>query len=320
MVIIDQKFFSSLTKIGGGGNVLVGFEASPPRRRFRHPWRTTTSWNADEERWEARVRPGFINGVDPVVRGYRDDGNPRQLAEIPLTDDPWIPLTALRSVPGEGEPLPGFFKQLGVRQPKNDISISEAGGVVIDTTPEDPALPPPRYLMAVDLFAAVARATYNLTVTAVDPAGIVGQIVDYSVAFDTRQLDRVGIRARLQAGTFQPVRPPTLMERLTGAYADEGEDRVLISTVYFLSPESVAGPVDETWEPYVKHSCFWNLMHAARNDPPREAVKPIRFFSGLAAGLGDIVINQNLSLNQDLMDKIGTALQNDDNAGQFWSI
>ena len=38
------------------------------RSGWKHPWFTQARWVARERRWEAVIKPGFVNAVDPTVR------------------------------------------------------------------------------------------------------------------------------------------------------------------------------------------------------------------------------------------------------------
>jgi hypothetical protein len=267
-----------------------------------------------EKRWEATVQPGFVGGMDPLVPGAGEKG-----ADADLVDGPAIPLRSFRAVPAEGERIPDFFAALGVRAPENPVSLNELGGVTIDTTTRETEDLPPRALRAVDLYLALARATYRGVATEIDATGASGVTVDYAVTFDTSRLDQVGTRPRLmQAGIFPAVRTPTLAERLLGLYQDEGEDRLLVSTVFLLSPPNqLESEPDETWTPYVRHNLFWNLHHAPRNVPPAQ---PIRLFTGLLGGLGDLIGNQILSGINEYSDRVNNAVNTTSNEGRFWSI
>lgn len=273
--------------------------------QWRHPWFTSPRWNGKD--WVATVAPGFVNEWDPLVPGYGD-----------LIDGPEMVLSSFRSLPGEGDPLPAFFKALGVLDFFDGYTVSEFG--VALKTPPTPTQPP-RALVAMDFFVAVARATYQGQATEIDASGTSGVVVDYSVAFDTANLDRLGLRPRLlQAAKYPAVRVPTLAERLMGQYQDEGEDRILVSTVYLLSPpDQPNGPPDARWTPFVRHNLFWNLAHAARNIPPPKPAEPIRLFTGLLGGLGDLIANQTLSGINEYADTVNNAVNTTNNAGVFWT-
>jgi len=289
--------------------------SADPASSWQHPWFTLPRWNGKE--WTATIKPGFVNEWDPIVPGVpRSKKDPE---DSDLTDFPDIPLRAFRSVPAEGEPIPPFFAALGVRDLRDKIRITEIGGTL--EAPEIDAETPPRALVAMDFYVATARATYESRAQEIDASGTSGVTVDYFVSFNTAQLEREGQRPRLmQAGKFPAVKPPTLAERLLGQYQDEGEDRVLISTVYLLSPPNkLNGPPDQSWTAFVQHNQFWNLSHAGRNLPPAKDPKPIRLFTGLIGGLGDLIGNQILSGINEYSDRVLNAVNTTTNEGRYWT-
>jgi hypothetical protein len=282
-----------------------------PAAGWRHPWFVTVAgWS--KKGLLIRMRPGFINGEAPTVT--------RLPSPVSLLDAPAILVgfNAWRPIDGTEEKIPKFFERLGVQSAAPAFQISE-GGVSVDTT-ERASKVPPRTLVACDIWVAVARATYQAQVTVTDPTGLSGQIVDYEVGYDTRNLDRVGPAPRIQLGRFVAVREPTFAERLMGLYTDEGEDRILISTIYLLSPEDRTDyDIAPDWQFFRANNCFWNLHHAARNVPPKANPPPIRIFTGLLGGIGDLIGNQLLAPLNELSDRIIGAANNTSNAGQFWN-
>lgn len=289
--------------------------SADPRVGWKHPWFTEPRWAG--KRWVATVKPGFINERDPVVPGGgRDESG--QVVDGDLTDRADMTLNGFRSVPGEGDPIPPFFAVLGVVDLRPKLNTDELGGVTVSM----PDIPPnPRALVAVDFYIAKARATYQGRAQEIDESGVTGVTVDYSVTFNTDQLDRVGSLPRLmQAPMYPAVKPPTLAERLTGQYQDAGEDRILVSTVFLLSPPGVLdGEPDARWTPFVRHSLFWNLSHEPRNIPPARDPQPIRLWTGLAFGLGDVIGNQILSGVNEYADVVLNAVNTTTNEGRFWT-
>lgn len=317
---------SSLTKIGGGGFVIVSADIKRPKWRA-HPWRTQAAWNVGLKRWEVRMYPGFVNGEDPSCYGYLegDDLAKRlQPRELDLFDIPWMVLGGWRRIDGYGEPIPKFFVDRGVRKAV-DISITGGGGVVIDGTADaapDASLPPLRGLWAVDYWVSKARATYQMNV-AVTGNLVTGQIVDYQVGFDTTTLDALGARPRLQSGTMPVRQRITFQDRLSGVFQDESEDRQKICTVYLLSPpEKVDQQPDDSFRPYVRHWCRWNLMHAAKNDPPARPRQNL-VGSGLAAFVGRYTVAPQATLGAmeaEQQRRLAALLNSTSNEGKYWSI
>lgn len=276
---------------------------------WHHPWFPSVGW--DKEGWHVRVRPGFVNGQDPAVPGHED-----------LLAGPKIRLTSFRAIPAEGEPVPKFFSQLGVQTPKQAFYLDAMQRVVMDTTQRAASAMPPRLLAACDIWVSVARATYRGVAQVVDASGVSGEVVDYSVTFDTTQLDRVGMRPRLLVGEKMPaVLTPTLSERLNGQFQDDGEDRLRIATLYFLSPPDATDPTpNQLWQPYPSNNAFWNLAHAAKNPVPKKPPAPIRMFTGLAGGWADIIGNQMLSGTNELSARASNAVNTTTNEGRFWNV
>jgi hypothetical protein len=277
-----------------------------PSLGWPHPWFVSgAGW--DRTGFRVRVRPGFVNGEPP------------RIGEQTLLEGPVIPIRgAWRPVDGTDDRIPGFFEKLGVRRTSPGFEVTAAGGVRVDTTQREFETPP-RRLMACDLWVSVARATFRPQIDILDPTGVTGQVVDYSVTFDVSNLERVGTAPRLQLGRFVPVRPPTLAERLMSMFQDDGEDRILISTLYMLGPVGVMeyGPTPQ-WSFYRANNCFWNLHHAARNVPPPRNPAPLRIFTGLLGGIGDIIGNQLLSQVNEFSDRVRNAVNNTTNEGRFW--
>ena len=313
---------SSLTKIGGGGFVIVSADSARKNWKDR-PWFTRVSWNPARTRWEVRVYPGFVNGVDPTCQGYLQD-DPKDsrgnIRDVELFDLPWIPVPGFRAIDGSSEAIPAFFAQRGVRKDKAPVIQGEK--VVTDGTPEDPSLPARRYLKAADIWVSVARATYQMQTTVTGNL-FTGQLVDYTVGYDTRNLDRVGARARLLVGiAMPPTQSPNLMDRLNGIYQDDGEDRQIISTVYLLSPPEQPDAEIYRWTPYVRHWCGWNLLYAAKNDPPTNRPTPqgdpfLKFFVGRYTIVPQATQG---ALDAETQRILAALFNSTSNEGRFWTI
>lgn len=287
---------------------------------WRHPWFTEPSWNAKLSRWEAHVLCGFVNGMDPLVPGVGPKQGGRN-TDADLCDDPAIPLTAWRALGNdEGDQAPIFFQKLGVRKNQNSVS-SDGSSITIDNTDRSELFPQPqRFLRACDIAISVPRMSLVGTVDIVDPSGASGQEVVYRVGMDTSTVERQGTRSRLfTTSQYEDPHRPTLLERLMGTANDPSEDTKLISTVFLLSPPNIGGEPDGSWTPYVRHRTFWNLKHANRNARPVEPPAPIRLFTGLAGGLGDIIANQILAQFNEFSDRVSNALNSVSNEGKFWT-
>jgi hypothetical protein len=279
---------------------------------WQHPWFTTARWDARLAKWRVNVLPGFVNGIDPTFNG------------TPLLDVPEPAVNGWRNVGGTlgvgNEPVPPFFLAQGVEKTHSAFSVS-TDGQITDNTSE---LPPSsrRILRAVDIVLAVARPALTSQITLVDATGTSGQEVLYRVGMDTTYVMEKGTRPMLRLEQkYEPAHKPTLAERVTGLFADATEDKRLISTLYMLSPagaDETAEP-DNTWKPYAKHATFWNLDHASRNTIPKEPLPPIRLFTFLAGGLGDLIDNQILAQINEYSDRVQDAVNNTTLEGEFWT-
>ncbi len=69
---------------------------------WQHPWFTIPSWTG--KRWAVTVKPGFVNGWDPLCPGVGEDG-----ADVDLLDWPSLPINAFREPGYEGDTIPAYF-------------------------------------------------------------------------------------------------------------------------------------------------------------------------------------------------------------------
>lgn len=287
------------TRVRRHGGAGVTLEALPGGV-WKHPWFTAPLWDPAGGRWVARVKPGFVNGLDPVVPGAGEDGE-----DARLLDRPDIVLGGFRHVGAAADdPAPRFFHLLGVP----DARGRTWRGL------------PPRTLRASDLILRTARAALQGNVEVVDATGTSGTIAQYRVGLDTTRVDQVGVRARIGVtARWVPPPPPSVAERMLGIFRDETEDVTPICTVYLLAPERTDDAPDANWAAFVRHHLFWNLRHAPRNLRPPEPPAPIILFTGLAGGIGDAIGNQILANINDLSDRVFNALNNTTNEGRYWT-
>lgn len=305
---------STSRRVGGGGSA-IAFSVRRTRSRNQRCWAVQEAWF--DAGWRIRFGVGFVNDETPLI--------PLADGEVDMWSEPELRLGNFRVVGTvEGDPLPPYFRGLGRRFNDQDQARvdQESGAVSINAGMQAGDIEPKASLLAVDFYVSVARATYQGAANIVDGSGTSGSIVDYAVTFNTENLDRFGARARFrQAPKIAPVIEPTLLDRLSGGYQDDGEDRRLIATLFLMSPDGVDAVVpDETWQPLVQYHEFWNLGYAARNDPPATGYRPIQLVTGLAFGLGDSIANQYLSLINDQAAQILNAVNTTDNRGEFWSV
>ncbi len=303
------------------------------------------------------IKPGFVNGVDPLAYGqgatggevyqgfersmrgasalgriggargevYRMGGGTTRQAEgtEPTKEAGWHALLrgpVVRIGAWLSDAYHPFFDDKDVRK---EAKVTWRDGMPsLDVTPgsgtgQDSGS---RLLVGQDFWLSQARATYQMNVTAYDATGFSGSIVEYSPSFDTNRLRSQGARPRIHQGAWvEPVKP-TFADRLAGLYGDDGEDKQRLFTVYALSPPNPSSPEPgPDWEIWVQHRCWWNVNHAGRNIPPKTLPPATPFFSPLAFGLANLPVNQFIGLQQDLLERVFNAFQNDDNEGRFWT-
>lgn len=297
--------------------------------KWPHPWKVTPLYAGEEKGWVCSVRPGFVNGVTPLVTLLNEEG---ESEDVPLWDDVEVPLGGLRR---KESAIPEFFADLGVKDLRKEeaesLNINDIGGVTVNVNELEEAgdRSGDRVLWWTQIFLSMARATVALDVDL--PGNIItGQIVEYTVRYDMNRLIQAGSRARLRVGEM-PVQNEvaSALERMQGNVGDEGEDYLLVATVYLLSPplgkdEVVEGGAaktpDGSWQGYVAHEQFWNLNHAALNEMPKnlnqDGLDPaLAIFVGRYVAPGAIT-----GAGAASTDSIMTALMNQsDNKGVWWS-
>ncbi len=318
MRLIEQRFPAAF------GETVI-YSALPESQTAPHPWSVEMVW--DGSRWLALVSPGFVNYEVALVPMAPAEITRQKLpavnGEAELWDSPMIPLDGWRDVGGEEDAGPAFFAALGVRGAGADLTIvDESVRVDVTQRPSGAGLPP-RALRAIDFYVEAARASYSAHLVLGDPTAT-GESVDLGVSYDTGNLDRAGARARLGfASKFEEPREPTMLDRLQGIYTDDGMDRGLLGTLYLLAPPGVVdGPVGPDWEPmpwYAPLGC-WNLLHDSPNLPPKGGTTTIHLFTGLAAGIGDAIVNAGLALQNDQAAIAAAAISVTNNKGSFWSM
>ncbi len=301
-----------------------------------HPWQTKAAWNAAEKRWEARVRPGFVNGMDPMVPGVeveREDWDPAtgkaadRYRTATLCDEAGIPLHGF----GAGfekisKAARIYFEKRGAveRKEEENYAVNDLGMVTFQDTDQGAQPDVWRPLRSVDLYLAQARPSLRGVVDIVDGTGLTGQVAQYSSTYDTAMLDLHGYRARLQQAPKYPgnAAKPTAKDILAGNYTDDGEDRQPVCTVFLLGPQlgwdEEAPEPDGSWTAHVQHHLFWNVMYASRYEPPARPPAPIRLTTGLA--LADTLGNQIMAPTNDLVSRVMAAFNARSPEGSFYTI
>jgi hypothetical protein len=294
-------------------------------------------WNSDRLRWEARIQPGFVNGLDAEVRVAAKDAPAETLRRLKLTsakaankmvdawltEDPRMPLDKWRAVGRDAnpesvsavgideinasyEPVPEFFPALGAGEP-----------------PESPlALPTgtnTRLLRATEITLQQDRIATGTNWTF--GTGDDGSLAQFNVTYRLP----AGARKRAYLRSVAKLRPPAPddpMARLMGGWESDPFDTIPVATVYLISPEnaiqnSEPGP---DWSSYVKHHLFWNLVHDVTVQTPAGSSENMTLPTGLALGVADGVINQMLATINDQNAALTEFLGNRTVEGRFWTV
>jgi hypothetical protein len=319
------------------------------RGGWLHPWQFSVRWNTDREQWEARINPGFVNGLDATVRVPSEIAPEETLARLGdiedgervdsrLTEEPDvpIPMTALRSIgpdgpalgtTGEGfdsrvsyEPVPDFFAALGVGDPPEQTFDTFKG---INTSADflnQESLNARRLLRAVDVVLNQDRpavAAEWRTGTGAD--GTIAQFdVTYANTPNHRDRAHVGFTVKHEP---QGESDEGVLARLLGAVDSSPFDRLHVATIYFMSPpgEPAGAEVSNEWQPFVKHRLFWNLNHALNRLPVTVPNDNLTFDIPLAGGIGTALANTILATNNDARDAASEFLNARSLKGRFWT-
>ena len=316
------------------------------RGGWLHPWQFSVRWNEEIERWQVRINAGFVNGLDAEVRVPTDTAPEETLARIGetdktsinarLTEEPYvpIPMSLLRPIgpdaaptgtSGEGlnssinyEPVPEFFQTLGVGDPPEQKLDPTRGIVTTFDFSNQESLRVRRLLRAVDVTltkdrpAAVAQWTTG--------AGVNGTVAQFDVTYaagpSAQERAYIGFTTKHEPSTL-----PLAQDRLAGNINDEPFDRLHLGTIFFMSPsgEPEGAEVTGEWQPFVKHSLFWNLNHATNRLPFLAPVEILTFGIPLAGGVGNALANSILSVSNDAFDRAREFFANRDLSGNFWT-
>ena len=304
-----------------------------------HSWMVTPFFDKDRKRWSCNIRPGSVNGkiatVKTVISRLPEDaikyltkagiikGEDRTKAEaVPLDFDPPLDLP-WREIGGNADPLsvsesggsirtsfepvPAYFKKLGV---------PDAGSQA------DPG-PNSRRLFASDLVLNQPR-TYLTNDVSVAPGGVLGgSIVSVNPGSVTpkevNQPPSVSAYSRFTV----PAVTLTFADIFFQRFQDDPSDQLHLSTVYALSPPLGTGEfptyVDEKFDVMTRYYCHYNLAHGTRTTP-RVEIQPQTLYTGLAAGLGDVMFNYILANHNDFAQATLDLYQQNSLRGAFWVV
>lgn len=280
-------------------------------REWRHPWTTIVRWSAEARGFMARIRPGFVNGMDVLAEGWQPD---RSTKEMPLTDGPQMLVQGWRSVGADAESVSLTLTEEGEMQfgyepvPEFFVAMGVAGSPT--SAPLDVAATS-RRLKAADLVLYKDRPGLA---TSPGTDGNIGVVA--IMAPGSKQEAYVRIVRRHE----QDAAMPDPLQQLLGNWADTKRDALHLATLWLLSPEDAADQIDETWQPFVEHKVFWNLSHDHNRQGLQPNVNPLVLQTGLAGGVGDLTIQDILASNNEQTQNALNFLANERIEGKFWSV
>ena len=257
---------------------------------WSHAWKTAVVWNAERERFEAIIKPGFVNGLDVTARVANDEG---EFFDVPLTNYPAIPLASTREVSAS---VNLFFQSFGVVETSEptadqlDIGVTE----IIEGLPTDET--EQRRLVACDLVLQCTRprTTIDWTVAPFETGSQATFVLGVKQAEQTAKI--------VPMQEWKSIEASDALSRLEGGIEDSGLDECLVATVFFLSPPGVGidYPLGADWQAFTKHELFWNAEHiVSGNVSP--APQPISLnLAGVgAAANAQLIVNQILAAQND---------------------
>ena len=306
-----------------------------------HAWSVETTWDGDRKKWAARIRPGSVNcriatvampfsrapeKFQDYIRATKASQSfqPSTMVDVPLDFEPLLDL-AWREIGGDAAPIsttasgddgikntyetvPAYFRKKGVLQP---------GSPNVDPNNQ-------RRLYACDIVVSMPRP-YLVNEISVLPGGLLGGSiisVDAKPATppDISEPPTVYATARYVVPTIQNSFEDIFFQR----FIDEPKDDLHLSTVYALSEPvgSSVGSVgvDGSHVLETRYYCHYNLAHATQTVVPRKIVPPLRLVTGLAAGLGDVLFNSILSLQNDFAQGVVDLFNQRSLRGMFWVV
>jgi hypothetical protein len=318
-------------------------------RRWVHPWTIVPEWSDIAEKWVFRIRPGFVNGVEPEISTLATLATERTLDRIEeetgtrpeqdeyvnalITESPQILVSSTRiigkgadaesvavsdsgNVAVEFEAVPEFFIQFGVSDEKVVFQGNLNSGiqeVQYESTDGSPVL------RACDVVLYVDRPAAKLDVIKGNPlmdSFSALLVISYGRSTEVRERHWLDVTSK-----YTP-RVEVEMGNLLEGAADPEFDAIKIATLYFLSPPKFSPdlPMDGTWTAFVKHDQFWNLAHAPQRIPDPTPIDPIRLQTGLVGGIADSIFSSLLAPGNDAFNSALQVLRNRNLAGRFWSL
>lgn len=298
--------------------LIVSAEAA---RNFRHPWNIQARWTERADRkgfaWHFNVLPGMVGEFDPFRRIEAEAG---EFYEAGIDDDPapWFPIlpsnlrrlgTDAMIALEEGEPVPAFFQERGVRPP----ATAEASPFGLEVT------------LSGDFDQGEARLLRACELVLVQPRPAMTAFLDENgiqFAFSEPDNDRPHLNLLTRFLPTEAV-PLSVAEQLVGGFTDRDFEERHIATIYLLSPPGARwdSDPDETWLPYVEHHVTWNMNFAIDRDLSIIQTNRIEVPGlGLAGGVADLTNQAILDQVNGILEQSAALLNQSRIRGHFWTI
>lgn len=316
------------------------------RPTWSHPWKISPKWDNDGKQWVFTIKPGFVNGIEvttPTRVKYANSRTIERLKEAGvknLNDDrvvdaficesPQIEIGSTRII-GTGanptgissnlrlsyEPVPQFFKDLGVGESNVQISGSLSGGITFKDGPDEGKKVRRLRACDVSLWKDRPSAKFEIYNGSILDGSMGSVYITYNHSGGMRKNPYLQVSAE-----FNPPPEPDSVMALLDGMTDPEYDLLKVATIYFLSPEGASeeAELDSSWTPFVKNDIFWNLAHSPQRIPDPTPIEPIRLITPLAFGIASPTIAMILSPFNDLLNRAAQILMSRNLAGKFWSL
>jgi len=171
-----------------------------------------------------------------------------------------------------------------------------------------------RDIKSVQIMLITPRITASQSVSVTDT-------VDMQVTFNAAAFYSQPRYQLVTSAQFAALAEPTEEDWLNGTAVEPIYDQFHIASAFAVATEGVEGTPDQAWSVYVKHYVFWNLCHASQQDVGK-STEPLRvsFNTALAGGIGNQPLQELMSQDVIMAEKIRAWLGRTSSKGHFWTV
>lgn len=303
-----------------------------------HAWGVNTVYDSIKMKWSASLRAGSVNCQPAVIKmtfsdspqAFQDYRNmlpnpprPKDRVGVPLDYEPRIDLdwravgsgASPESTSAQNEEIktsyervPTYFKNLGVLDGGTTAKANQQERKLYAC---DIVLTRSRVYLVADV-AVTQNPLFTTSLVSINAAG--------RVPADVNEPAVVSAQAKFAV----PAYSPTLENVFFGQFDDSGEDIILLSTVYALSPPvdspNYTANIDQSYTLETKYFCYYNLQHATQRLVV-QTQQPLKLLvTGLAAGIGDSLFNSLNAQFNDAGQSVLNLFNQRDLRGIFYAI